>query len=57
MRVTLNNGGPAQHDLEALFARLDADPPGALDAMHDVANMPLQKEPQQVRDDLHAVKG
>jgi hypothetical protein len=35
MRVTLNNGGPAQHDLEALFARLDADPPGALDAVHE----------------------
>ena len=49
--------GPAQHDLEALFAGLDADPPGALDAVHDVANMPLQKEPQQVRDDLDAVKG
>ena len=49
--------GPAQQDLEALFAGLDADPPRALDAVHDVENMPLQKEPQRVRDDLDAVKG
>jgi uncharacterized protein YbjT (DUF2867 family) len=48
--------GPAQHDLEALFAELDADPPDALDAVHDVANMPLQQEPQRVRDDLDAVR-
>jgi len=41
-----------QDDLEALFAALDADQPGALDAVHDVANMPLQKEPPPVRDDL-----
>ena len=46
--------GPAQHDLEAEFARLDADLPGALDAAHDVANMPLPEEPQRVRDDLDA---
>ena len=37
------------------FARLDADPPGALDAVHDLANMPLQEEPQRVRHDLEAV--
>ncbi len=45
----------APHDLEAEFARLDADPPGALDAAHDLANMPLPQEPQRVRDDLDAV--
>jgi uncharacterized protein YbjT (DUF2867 family) len=49
--------GPAQPDLEALFAGLDADPPAALNGVHDVANMPLHKEPKQVRDDLDAVKG
>jgi len=38
-----------------LFAPLDADPQGALDAAHDTANMPLQDEPQRVRDDLNAV--
>ena len=48
--------GPAQHDFEDLFARLDADPPGTPDAVHDIANMPLQEEPPRVRDDLDAVK-
>ena len=48
--------GPAQPDLEPLFAALDADPPGELDAVHDLANMPLANEPQQVRDDLDAVR-
>ncbi len=33
----------------AVFARLDADPPGALDAVHDLPNMPLPEEPQRVR--------
>ena len=47
--------GPAQHDLDAEFARLDADPPGALDAVHDLPNMPLQEEPQRVRRDVEAV--
>ena len=48
--------GPAQDDLDAELARLDADPPGALDAVHDLANMPLQEEPQGVRHDLEAVR-
>jgi uncharacterized protein YbjT (DUF2867 family) len=47
--------GPAQLDLDVLFAPLDADPPGALDAVHDVPNMPLQEEPQRVRHELDAV--
>jgi uncharacterized protein YbjT (DUF2867 family) len=48
--------GPAPDDLDALFARLDADPPGALDAVHDAANMPLDEEPERVRDALTRVK-
>ncbi len=44
--------GAAQQDLEPLFAALDADPPRSLDAVHDSANMPLDEEPQRVRDDL-----
>ena len=44
--------GAAQRDLGPLFAALDADPPGALDAVHDTANMPLEEEPQRVQDDL-----
>ncbi len=47
--------GAAQHDLDAEFARLDVDPPGALDAIHDLPNMPLPDEPQGVRHDLEAV--
>jgi hypothetical protein len=47
--------GPAQGDLEPLFARLDADPRGALDGIHDLANMPLEQEPRSVRDELDAV--
>ena len=47
--------GPAPRDFDALFAQLDADPPGALDAVRDAANMPLEDEPQRVRDDLNAV--
>jgi uncharacterized protein YbjT (DUF2867 family) len=48
--------GAGQQDLEPLFAALDADPPGALDAAHDTTNMPLAEEPQRVRDDLDAVR-
>ncbi len=48
--------GPAQENLDALFAALDADPPRSLDAVKDTANMPLEDEPQRVRDDLNAVR-
>jgi uncharacterized protein YbjT (DUF2867 family) len=49
-------GGPAQRDLEALFAPLDADPPGTLDGVHDMTNMALADEPRRVRDDLDAIR-
>jgi uncharacterized protein YbjT (DUF2867 family) len=48
--------GPAPKDFDALFAPLDADPPDALDAVGDMANMPLEDEPQRVRADLDAVR-
>jgi len=48
--------GPAQHDLAPLFAALEADPLGRLDAVRDLANMPLADEPQRVRDDLQTMK-
>jgi hypothetical protein len=48
--------GPAQHDLDTLFAALDGDQSGALDAVRDLANMPLQDEPERVRNDVDAVK-
>lgn len=46
--------GAAQPDFAPLFAALEADPPGSLDAVHDTPNMPLEGEPQRVRDDLDA---
>ena len=49
--------GPAPDDFDALFAPLDADPDGALDGVHDMANMPSDEEPQRVRNDLNAVRG
>ena len=48
--------GPAPDDFDALFTPLDADSQGALDGVHDIANMPLEDEPQRVRDDLDAVR-
>lgn len=42
----------AAHDLEPLFTELEADAPSALDAVHDLANMPLSTEPERVRKDL-----
>ncbi|MEU5655112.1 SDR family oxidoreductase [Streptomyces sp. NPDC047737] len=47
--------GPAPADLDPLFAALEQDPPGALDAVRDENNMPLEDEPRQVRDDLNAL--
>lgn len=47
--------GPAPDDFDSLFAALDADLPGALDGVRDMANMPLDEEPERVRDDLNAV--
>ena len=48
--------GPAQDDLAALLAPLDADPPGTLDGVRDLANMALADEPRRVRDDLDAAR-
>jgi uncharacterized protein YbjT (DUF2867 family) len=46
----------AQPDhLEPLFAALDADKSGSLDGVRDENNMPLEREPQQVRQDLEAI--
>ena len=47
--------GAGQGDFEPLFGALDADPSGALDAVHDTANMPLEEEPRRVRADLDQV--
>lgn len=47
--------GPAPTNLEPLFAALDSDAAGGLDAVHDTANMPLSDEPARVREDLAQV--
>lgn len=44
--------GATQLDLDPLFASLEADPSGALDAVRDPDNMPLVEEPATVREDL-----
>jgi hypothetical protein len=47
--------GPAQPHLDAEFAQLDRDAAGALDAVQDLPNMPLQEKPNRVRHDLETV--
>jgi uncharacterized protein YbjT (DUF2867 family) len=44
--------GPATKDFDVLFAALDADTSGELDAVRDAPNMPLPQEPDRVREDL-----
>jgi uncharacterized protein YbjT (DUF2867 family) len=44
--------GTAQTDLQPLFAALQADTPGVLDACLDTLNMPLAQEPERVQADL-----
>jgi hypothetical protein len=48
--------GAEQEDFDVLFGNLDPDPPGAVDGVHDTANMPVEEEPKRVRDDLDAVQ-
>ncbi|MGZ4814736.1 MAG: hypothetical protein ACXVZV_04985, partial [Terriglobales bacterium] len=48
--------GAEQEDLDALFGSLNLDPPGAVDGVHDTANMPVEEESKRVREDLHAVQ-
>jgi uncharacterized protein YbjT (DUF2867 family) len=48
--------GPAPRDLEPIFTALDGDADAALDAVHDTPNMPLDAEPNRVRDDIDALK-
>jgi len=35
-----------------LFDNLDPDPSGAVNGVHDTANIPVEEEPKRVRDDL-----
>jgi len=47
--------GPAQENLDELFASLTPDPANAFDGVRDTPNQPLEQEPQRVKDDLHAL--
>ncbi len=49
--------GAAPDSFDELFAVLDADRDGPLDGVRDLANMPVNEEPQRVRDDLTALRG
>lgn len=47
--------GPAQADLEPVFAALDKDPAGSVDGVRDQCNMPSDVEPEEVLRELAAV--
>ena len=49
--------GPAQAVLGPLFDALQADPAGALDAVLDRDNMPLDQEPVGIVAELDAIRG
>ena len=48
--------GPAQEDLEPLFAALKADRATGVDGVRDEDNQPLEKEPERVLDDLRQLQ-
>jgi hypothetical protein len=48
--------GPEPSDLDLLLAAIDTDGPGAIDAAHDNANMPISAEPAPVRRDLDEIR-
>ncbi|MDR5752431.1 MULTISPECIES: SDR family oxidoreductase [unclassified Caballeronia] len=48
--------GHAPQDFNALFAPVIADPSGAVDAVLDIDNMPLEKEPTRIRGQLAAMR-
>ena len=47
--------GPATTDFDGFFATLDPDSEASLDGVRDVANLPIDAEPQQVLHDLAAL--
>lgn len=48
--------GPAQTNLEPLFAALPADPAGQVEGINDRDNLPLSAEPKSVLRDLDAIR-
>jgi len=51
IRLRVETGVKVDVLIADLTSRVDV-PEGTLDGVHDMANMPLQYEPQRVRDDL-----
>jgi uncharacterized protein YbjT (DUF2867 family) len=49
--------GPAPTELDPLFTALPTDPADGLDAPEDTPDMPLETEPERVRDDLRDLAG
>jgi len=47
--------GPAQKDMDGLFAALEPDSEDGFDGVRDMPNQPLEQEPQSVLDDLRAL--
>ncbi|MGO9088957.1 MAG: hypothetical protein ACLP6G_18095 [Terriglobales bacterium] len=47
--------GPAQKNLDDLFAALDPDLENGFDGVRDTPNQSLEDEPRRVRDDLHTL--
>jgi uncharacterized protein YbjT (DUF2867 family) len=48
--------GLRQKDLDIVARQLDPDVSGALDAIRDAANMPIEAEPTRIRDELDRVR-
>ena len=46
--------GAEQDDFDTVFAPLQADPVGSLDAARDPENMPMEREPQPIVADLES---
>lgn len=53
----ISETGPATIDFDEFFAPLERDPQGSLDGIGDAPNMPLDREPTEVRQDLAAAAG
>jgi uncharacterized protein YbjT (DUF2867 family) len=49
--------GPAQNDLNPLFAELQVDVAGSVDGVRDPDNMPVDAEPDSARRDLNSATG
>lgn len=54
LELIAGDGEPVT-DFDAFFAPLQADPPGTLDGVQDDPNMPLDEEPEGIREELAAM--